>query len=220
MKYISWIICICALPGVAFAGLATAERKSQFEKALSLIITTATPDVAADDRKSLIKAYMDGKRNKGLAVQNVYRRYFWSELHEDQISAGDRTLEGCQLRSGMPCALIAVNDEIAAEGQLIYKDMPRLYYAGEFDLAQIPIIRSITRSRSDLQKYFGGHEPKAIAIHPWGELFIASAATLGEAEQIVLGKCNKFGVDKGEGPCFIYAVNNNVVLPERLTQPK
>jgi hypothetical protein len=220
MKYIVWIVCICALPGIAFAGLTAAERKSQFEKTLSLIITTTTPDVPADDRERLIKGYINGRPNEGLAIQNVYRRYFRSELHEDQASAADRTLEGCQLRSGMPCALIAVNEEIAEDGQLIYKDMPRLHYAGEFDLAQIPIIRAVTRNRADLQRYFGADTPKAIAIHPWGELFIASAATLGEAQQTVLGKCNKFGIDKKEGPCFLYAINNKVVLPERATHPK
>jgi hypothetical protein len=48
------------------------------------------------------------------------------------------------------------------------------------------------------------------AIHPWGELF----------KRTVLGKCNKFGIDKEEGPCFLYAINNNVVLPEHITHPK
>jgi hypothetical protein len=98
----------------------------------------------------------------------VEAHYFRSVLHEDYEATGDRTLEACQLRFGKPCALIAINDEIAAEGDLTTKDMARLHYSGEFDLSKIPIIRAITRNRADVQGYFGAAGPKAMAIHPWG----------------------------------------------------
>jgi hypothetical protein len=94
-----------------------APRKSQFEKVLNVIIASTTPDVFTDARESLIGRYVDGKPNKALAVQPVYRQYFRSELHEDETVAGDRTLEACQLRFAKPCALIAVNEDIVAEGQ-------------------------------------------------------------------------------------------------------
>jgi len=217
-KQISWIASICLIPGIAFAALSTAERKSQFERALGLVINSTTPDMPADERKRLINAYVEGKPNKGLAVQDVYRKYFASVLHEDQDLVGDRTLEGCQLRFARPCALVAINDEVATEGQLDHKDMPRLRYAGEFDLSQIPIIRQDTRNRADLQRYFGASEPKAIAIHPWGELFIASGSA--DAQQTVLNRCNSFGRDKPDGPCLLYAINTKVVLPERMIRPK
>ena len=80
---------------------------------------------------------------------DVYRGYFILDLHEEPPFAGERTLEGCQLRFARSCALIAINDEIASDGKLEYRDMPRLHYAGEFDLAQIPIIRLDTRNRTD-----------------------------------------------------------------------
>jgi hypothetical protein len=217
-KQIGWIVCICLIPGIAFAALSTAERKSQFERVLGLVITSTTPNVPTDERKRVINAYIEGKPNKALAVQDVYRKYFSSVLHEDQDLVGDRTLEACQMRFARPCALIAINDEVATEGQLDHRDMPRLRYAGEFDLSQIPIIRQDTRNRADLQRYFGASEPKAIAIHPWGELFIASGVK--DAQQAVLDRCNSFGRDKQEGPCFLYAINTKVVLPERMIRPK
>ena len=83
---------------------------------------------------------------------------------------------------------------------------------------KIPIIRDDTRNRADLQRYFGASEPKAIAIHPWGELFIASGSK--DAQETVLNNCNNFGRDKPDGPCLLYAINTKVVLPERLIRPK
>ena len=59
---------------------------------------------------------------------------------------------------------------------------------------------------------------KAIAIHPWGELFIASGSA--DAQQTVLNRCNSFGRDKPDGPCLLYAINTKVVLPERMIRPK
>jgi hypothetical protein len=220
MKYIGWIVCICILPGIALAGLTSAQRKSEFEKALSIIIASTTPDVSQDGRESLIARYSDGKPNKGLAVQDVYRQYFQSELHEDQASAGDRTLEACQMRFAKTCALVAVNDEIVAEGQLVFKDMPRLRYSGKFDLSKIPVITQATRYRADVQGYFAASGPKAIAIHPWGKLFVSSGnASLNEAQETVLTKCNNdFIRDRKDGPCFLYAINDDVVLPERRTR--
>jgi len=114
------------------------------------------------------------KLDKARAVELVGGNYLRSVDHEDFNVVGDRTLEACQLRYGKPCALLSVNDDIAAEGQLISKDMPRLHYSGEFDLSQIPIIRAITRARADVQGYYGAADPKAIAIHPWGFLFIST----------------------------------------------
>jgi hypothetical protein len=132
MKYGIWLICFFVLPSAACAGPISAERKSQFEKALGVIISTATPQVSAAVRERLIREYGDAKPNKGQAVQLVDGYYFRFTTNEDQATTGDRTLESCQLRYVKPCALLAVNDEIASEGALISKDMPRLKYAGEF----------------------------------------------------------------------------------------
>jgi hypothetical protein len=222
MKYVTCIILIFLLPNAALAGPTSALRKSQFEKALSLIMASSTPRVPALIRDDLIKDYVAAKPNKGQAVELVDGHYFRSVLHEDQGVVGDRTLEACQLRYAKPCALLAVNEEIASEGELISKDMRRLQYKGEFDLAQIPIIRSITRNRVDVQNYFGAETPKAIAIHPWGKIFISTgAASPIEAQSAALAKCNADPERKfKDGNCFVYAINNDVILPERRMVPK
>jgi hypothetical protein len=222
MRSFGWLICLLLLQNAAIAGPTTAERKSQFEKALSLIMAVATPQVNTLLRDALISDYMKATANKGQAVQLVDGAYFRSVDHEAISVTGDRTLEACQLRYAKPCALLAVNDEIFSEGELISKDMPRLKYAGEFDLSQIPIIRSITRNRADVQGYYAASEPKAIAIHPWGFLFISTGkSNIVGAEETALSDCNNDPRRRfRDGQCFLYAINNEVVLSERLMRSK
>ena len=111
---------------------------------------------------------------------------------------------------------------IVVEGELTARDMPRLHYAGKYDLSQIPIIRQVTRQRPDVQNYDKAMEPKAMAIHPWGKLFISAGdPSLKDAQASALAKCNSDPARHGrDGGCFIYAVNNDVVVGERLVQPR
>jgi hypothetical protein len=82
-------------------------------------MASSTPGVPALNRDDLIKDYVEAKPNKAQAVELGGGNYFRSVLHEDHAVAGDRTLEACQLRYAKPCTLLAVNDEIASEGDLI-----------------------------------------------------------------------------------------------------
>src|SRR5262245_21035437 len=122
MRFASWIVCLCLMPSVAWAALTATERKGQFERALSFIMASVTPEIAPDERERLIRAYMEAEPSKALAVQDAKRGYFLLGIHEEQAFAGDRTLEGCQLHYARPCALIAVNEEIASDGKLDYRD--------------------------------------------------------------------------------------------------
>jgi hypothetical protein len=212
------IFACCALSVGAWAGVIETPRVSGFEKALNVILATAVPQMPVSLRERTVRDYEDAQANKGQAIELIFASPWRSSNHEDQSVAGDRTLEGCQLRYGKPCALIAVNEEIAAEGQLISKDMPRLHYSGEFDLAQIPIIRLVTKLRPAVQNYFGAASPKAMAIHPWGKLFISQGkSNLRDAEDAALADCNDDPARKGkDGNCFLYAINNDVVISKRL----
>jgi len=102
------------------------------------------------------------------------------------------------------------------------KDMPRLHYEGGFDLAKIPIIRFATRNSFDVQNYLGRTEPKAMAIIPTGKVYAAySTVSLIVAEETALKKCNWDPANElNWGPCFLYAINNDVVLSKRLIGPQ
>jgi hypothetical protein len=57
-------------------------------------------------------------------------------------------------------------------------------------------------------------QPKAMAIRS-GRVRIATGATLAEAEAKALASCND---DQSPYPCFLYAANEKVVLPQRRTE--
>jgi hypothetical protein len=212
---------LCFVPVVCFAALTNSQRQIELTKVLSEIMASATPDVTEQERRGVIARYFESKLHRGLAVQDAYRRYFMSEGHEDAASAAEKTLEGCQLRFEKPCAIVAVDDTPSLE-VLVFKEMPRLSYSGEFDLSKIPAVSASVRSRKDVQAYFAATGPKAMAIHPLGFLFVS----LGErsprdAQSDALRRCNGDTIRAGaEGPCFIYAIANTVVLSERLRAPK
>ena len=178
MELLRWgILTFSLVPTIAVAALIGEDRKAQFEKEMAARMSTATPNQSAHQRQTLIKQYIEAKPNKAQAVQLENGVYWRSSEHEDASAAGDRALEGCQLHwAGTPCALIAVNDELA-EGEPVAKDMPRLNYVGPYDTSQIPVIRLATRQRPDVQNYDKAMQPKAMAIHPWGKVFISGGLT-------------------------------------------
>jgi hypothetical protein len=197
-----------------------APRKPVFEKALSVILATVAPQKSAR-REQIIARYEDGKANKGLAIELLSGKTWRSTDNEDQAVTGDRTLEGCQLRFGHPCALIVVNEEIVTADALAKKDMPRIHYSGKYDPQEIPIVRSAIRELSKVQDYGKMNEPKAMAIHPWGQVFVSQeGASLQQAEQTALDECNNnTRLDGNDGNCFLYASNNDVVISKRLMSP-
>ena len=78
------------------------------------------------------------------------------------------------------------------------------------------------RRRDDIAGYAASDGPKAAAFHPWGRrLFVVrGAASQRAAEQEALAACNADPTRKGEnGPCFLYAAGEQVVLPRRSVEP-
>lgn len=221
MKSIKWAVALCLLPSVAIAGLSSADHQSKFEKALASIMAMAAPQQTVGDRQAMMKRYLANNTNKALAVQLSKGAYWRSYRHDEASLAGERALEACQLHWGTPCALLAVNDAIV-EGELISRDMPRLHYRGTFEVSQIPAIRSDMLTRPDVQSYDKAREPKAMAIHPWGLVFIAAGnRTAKEAQEAALTKCNDDpSRNKKDGGCYLYAIDNDVIIDERRMSAK
>lgn len=61
-----------------------------------------------------------------------------------------------------------------------------------------------------------------MAIQPWGKLFISAGdPSLKDAQASEFAKCSSDPARHGrDGGCYIYAVNNDVIVGERLMQPK
>jgi hypothetical protein len=207
----------------AIAGLASSEHQpSDLSRALNQIISVITPDLYFHKREIMVEEYEKAKINKALVV-NVKKAEYWETADQDSMSVtGERTLEGCQLKFGSPCKLLAVNDELArAVGPSGEQDMSRLQYSGGFDLNQLPIVKDDVRKRADVQGYLSAPQPKAIAVHPIGQMFVFSGrSTAKEAAETVLARCNlASGRKKSDGPCYLYALNNDVVITKRQTAP-
>jgi hypothetical protein len=99
--------------------------------------------------------------------------------------------------------------------------MERVIYAGVFDPQQIPVLVDSNRNKPDVQAYRTISGPKAAAIHPWGRLFIASGTSSQKAaEEKALADCTSDPSRGGRGgPCWLYAIGNDVVLYRRSTAP-
>jgi hypothetical protein len=126
------------------------------------------------------------------------------------------------VRYGAPCLLMAVNDGLrATDVGASRRLMPRVEYDGVFDPQKIPAAQATLRQRADVAGYRDAPGAKAAALHPWGRLFVVNGVqSLREAEERALAECNVDPQRKNQdGPCYLYAVGDRVVLPRRATAP-
>jgi hypothetical protein len=187
---------------------------AQFEREL--------PAMSEDFRKTLANAYESSPVHKALALHQGGGTYRLVNFPTAD-GAEQATLEACQIYYGFTCALVAVDgiSRADASGNLGLHDMPRVHYAGPFDVERIPTIMPALRLRDDVRSYGAAAAPKAMAIHPFGQLYtITAAANQNEAESRALAACNSEPSRTGaNGPCYLYAAANQVVLPSHLRQP-
>ena len=170
-------------------------------------------------REQQVRQYLESNGHKALAVyppSGSWRTRGW----DNALVAEECVLEACQVRFGGPCILLAVNDAVhvnVAEANGPRRSMPRVSHDGPFDPNQLPAASQEVRRRTDVAGYREALEPKAAAIHPWGRLFVVTqAATQLTAEEQALGACNGDPDRDGkDGPCLLYAIGNQVVLPRR-----
>jgi adenylate cyclase len=172
---------------------------------------------ALGDLSEIASEYLSEEPYKALAVAHGVG--FWrirrSVTERDAAAAA---LEACHLTYGKPCMLIArgdvvldANDELRRAPQV----MARLIYSGSYDPAKIPIIGPALRVRADVAGYAAQPGPKAMAMHPLGRIAVATGANVQEAEAKALAQCDALGSPAVEGPCRTYALDNDVVLPQR-----
>jgi class 3 adenylate cyclase len=172
-------------------------------------------------REEQVRSYLGSPTNRALAVQPPDHSWRVSGF-ETAAQAEERAREGCEVRYGAPCLVLAVNDllravKIEPGGQLT----ARVGYEGLFDPAQIPTASTALRQRPDVLGYRQAAGHKAAALHPWGRLFVVTGSiSVRAAETESLAQCNGDPARAGrDGPCLLYATGNAVVLKQRLTAP-
>jgi hypothetical protein len=205
----------------ADAATVSADLQQNLQKAVQKVL----PAVNSAHLDGALKLYADGKDNKAIAGSRERNATWRFTNRESAYAAEQATLEGCQLFYANPCILVAVNGTVVntpEDGTWVTRSMSRISYEGQFNPQQIPIVRPEVRGRKDVADYSSGGGPKAVAIHPWGLLHIASgSASQASAEAEALKSCNDNPARAGkDGPCFLYAIGNHVVLPLRITGPR
>jgi hypothetical protein len=188
-----------------------------------LLTRFAALSVPAGEAEAVVRAYEEARDPKSIAVAIKAQRTWRATGRSSQEAAISSTLEGCQVYYGESCTLVAVGDKVEPAP---VRDMPRTQYSGRFEPERVPSADSSLLQRADVTAYRSVSGAKAAAYHPWGLgwLFIVTGAPdQFEAEQQVLAKCNddsRRRAERQEGPCFLYAVGDRVVLPQRLTKPR
>jgi len=191
---------------------------------LAMRLASAAPGRPSKVREDVSKEYETARQHKAQAAAPP--DVVWHTAgRPTAANAEESALESCQVVSGTPCALIALDDALQpmpVDGNWPRRDMPRARYAGSFDPAQLPGTWPSVRERADVLGYRQAAGPKAAAFHPaGGRVFIVTgAADQRAAEEAALQAC---GADRLPfpvgGSCFLYAAGDQVVLPQRLKAP-
>ena len=205
------------------APVSEAAKPPPFPEALAAQLDKLLSALPAAARENIAKAYLAAGQHKALAYNarsgGSWRAAPWPTLAE----AEDAALEGCEAYFAGACGLIAIDESVlaATDGTSAVRSMPRNHYAGSFDPEQIPGIMPAIRHRADVQSYAAAAGAKAVAYHPWGQIYVVTRAhSQNDAEVQALADCNGEPGRKGQGgPCYLYASADQVVLPRRLRLP-
>jgi class 3 adenylate cyclase len=185
----------------------------------------ALPGLGDAESKKVASAYEAAPGHKAQAASLQPPGLWRSARRASADDAASSALENCQIFYGSQCVLMATDDAISPVppgGKWPLHDMPRVHYSGDFDPSQIPGIEPNTRGRADIAGYRSASGPKAAAFHPTGGRFftVSEAASERAAEEAALRNCNNDPERNGkDGPCFLYATGNEIVLSRRLTLP-
>ena len=211
-----------SLARVRITSLRSKMSPSQTPVDLEFALREALSMVSDLERISQAHHYAIERDGRAMAVAPKRHASWRVMAAPDSETAETQALEGCQVFANEPCMLVASGDRIlpkTATGTWPTQSQARVAYRGEFDLAQVPM-RPNARTSPPLKDYREIRGAKALAFHPWGRIFLGTGTDLVMAETIALKNCNDDPLRKGDdGPCFLYAVGDQVVLPDRRIAP-
>jgi len=159
--------------------------------------------------------YGKAKGHKALVLFPEVGRNFYVSGQSTTNNAELLALEICGLLYNAACVTVAADDALrAADPSTVdHNTAARLAYQGLYRPDMVPLFAS---PPSEALEYARMREPKAMAIWPLGpKVAVASGGTLAEAEARALAQCS---VADSPYPCFLYAANQAIILPQRRTE--
>jgi hypothetical protein len=161
--------------------------------------------------------YAKAKEHKAIAtLPETARMFSWigaPELNNAELLA----LEACGLLYNAACLTVAADDTLRLSDPfgVERRTTARLAYRGPYRPDMVPLFALPPK---EAVEYAEMREPKAMAIRPMGpKIAIATGASLAEAEAQALAQCT---VADSPFPCFLYAANQQTILPQRRTEPQ
>ena len=195
------------------------QSPADLESALRAALST----VPEAERVLQVRRYLGAKGGRALAIAPRHPASWLLENQPDDATAEIRALEGCQMFTNEACMLVARGDRVlpkTASGAWPVRPRARVAYRGEFDPVMVPALLPKDRSGGPVPVYNDLAGSKVLAIHPWGRVFLGVGADQTAAATLALKACNDDPIRKGaNGPCFLYAIGSQVVLPDRRTTP-
>ena len=201
-----------------FMGASVAPR--QLDEILAKELTGTSPAA----RQRLVSDYFAANMHRSMVLAPQAKSRWWTADWPTAELAADKDLERCQVFFQEPCAVIAVDDGISQAppaGVWKVQDMAKTHYAGSYDPQQIPGMRAAALAKPEVAGFAAAPAPKAAAYNVRGILTVISgAASQHQAEEQALSLCNgDTSRRESDGPCFLYAAGNRVVLTERHITP-
>jgi serine/threonine protein kinase len=193
-----------------------------FEALLEAALAKSMPATTRKFREETATAFVNATANRALAVAPHAGKLRYTASWPTRDLAEEKALEKCQQFYDEPCALIAVNDATlpaGADGIWPVRDAARLRYVGPFNVERIPAMRAADLQRPEVANYPTAPARKAMAFNASGIITAASGATSQRgAEEQALSACKTESLrQKIDGVCYLYAIENRVVLPLRAT---
>ena len=222
----------CVLLLVAVAGFVWLWQSSNRQVTATLPLSEAnlvkilTPFVNAANLADQQRDYSKTKLHRSLVIAPASRVAVRTAGWSTAELAVERNIERCIQYFNEACAVVGTDDVlfVPRPGESwSLRDAPRVHYAGIFNPERIPVLRESELLRSDLAAYATLTGPKAAAFHALGILVLkTNAPDQRSAEAAALAECNANPARSPktlDGPCYLYAVGNQVVLPLRSTVP-
>ena len=205
---------------------AATPQQAPLKDALSARLQAVVPTLDENWRVDVVNGYQAAAAHKAQAVSPEGPGAWRGTGRPTAANAETAALEQCQVVYGRPCVLLAIDDELTplpTDGKWPPRDMPRARYASDYDPEQIPGLRPENRDRQDIVGYrSAGHFKAAAYSADGGRVYTTTdASSQRVAEEKALKECNDDATaNKLSSPCFLYAVDQHVVLPLRLKEPQ
>lgn len=161
--------------------------------------------------------YDKARTHKALASLPESGRTFYWGSQSIPVNAEVLALEACELTFNAACVVVAADDKLRTNDPTgaTHVTMPRLTYQGPYRLDMVPLFVDLP---NEAREYLKLREPKAMAIRAWGlKIAVATGSSLAEAETRALARCTDPDL---AFPCFLYAANEQTILPQRRTEPQ